>query len=139
MQEPKWNDKSERNPYADIRGVPYPVQPLRAEESEAWGKGMREIFERMKNEERQIIENLQEALRTATQEEFEQYRKLARESIGHLGGKTVNVAGEFEGTSPTGIQYTVLVMFRPRTNITQKDEPPAFAFAIQEHPTHSGL
>lgn len=116
--------------YSDIPGQPYPELPRRDSETSAWLEGRKKIFERMRQQEKTIIAQLIERLskfdnENAFSEELHKLQAMAKE----IGGQTVGVRNVIV-MSPTGQEYNLAVLFRPRREISQKDEVPVFGVMI---------
>ncbi len=133
MKEPHFARGKENvssDPYADIQGVPYPELPLSISGATAWMDGQKKIFERMKYQEKEIVTDLKLKFdQVKTQEEFDALVDELTAATSQLGGQTVAIRS-FSVTSPSGADYEIAVMFKPRRDIAQKDEVPRFGIML---------
>lgn len=134
MKRPSFEGRKENtsspDPYADIPGVPYPEWFLSPEDATQWLEGKKKIFERMKQQEKQIVAELKETLEHAkTQEEFDALIAPLKAAAAKLGGQTVAVRN-ITVVAPSGVSYVIAVVFKPRRDIAQKDEKPEFGIMV---------
>jgi len=129
---PESSEHHKQDPYDDNPGTPYPEMPLKAEDVTRWFAGQKKIFERMRGQEKAIVKDVETKLREAsTQHSFDNYLQELQAGNALLTTNTVAVRN-IEVQSPSGQNYAIAVIFKPRREISQKDEEPVFGVIVSK-------